>query len=981
MAADEKLVILKRANKYFRQGKIETAIKEYKKILDIKPNDLEIRRIVGDLERKQNNINEASEQYEWIADYYLREGFFTKAIAMYKMITRIDPNSKKALFQLAELYSKQGLVVEAKQIYLDIAEECKRQNNQKKALDMYKKILEFDRTNTKMRLLLADNYLKEGLTEDATGEYLIAADILIKKKDYKQVEDILKGVIPKLNNPKIVQRLVSCYMVQGEEDKAISFFRELGQAVFQSVDLLKIYGELYFKKRMMNEAEDVFKKIVQLDPNETEVIMKLGKVYLQRSEFDRAYELFLPIVEKNIEEKKYEEAASFLRFIIASNNSYFPALNKLAAIFKASGKKSNLIALYESLIPVYEQRGMIEELKAILEELIELSDSPFTYEDQLSKLTGKKLEKEKEKEDEKKEREFISFNLKTADEALQAKDFDKAVEVLKKSKGAFSKNVEIRVKLFDVYQLANDVEAAIEEGKDLLKLYKFLGIEDEYSALLDKLSNLKPSDEKLIELSGLESTNIDIDFSNEDIVEQFNELSDPSAEVVKLGKEMGKSDELLVLSEEQSVTDAPSYQTEKISKSLSSYLSEIDFYINDGYFGDAEKLIESLRDKYPESEELLHRLKKLEKVKLTGPGRKKEDDASPAEKEPEIQPPPSVGPEEDDIEIDLSSFAESGSGDVEIEASIADESQMAQEFSDSKVGMKVGVESPPEEIKVDDIDIAAVDEPLQVEMDESPDEAIFVPQEDEAEAVVETPAIEPKVEVKQTGFSTSGDMINLDKIMMGEDSSSSDQNTPFKEADPQEMPFDEDEALLEGDDVLFPGDESYFETENNVQEELEAIRFWLKELERQRTSTTERNMMEIFDEFKKGVEEKIGKEDFDTRYNLGIAYKEMGLIEEAIHEFLISSKHEAKFFDSAGLLGMCFREKGMYDEAIGWFEKGVDAPGRETEEYLALKYEMIITFKLKEDFESAVSVAEEILKTNGTYRDTEKLLEELKSRP
>ena len=166
------------------------------------------------------------------------------------------------------------------------------------------------------------------------------------------------------------------------------------------------------------------------------------------------------------------------------------------------------------------------------------------------------------------------------------------------------------MKLFDVHQLANNVEAAIEEGNDLLKLYKFLGIEDEYSALLDKLSNLKPIDEKLIELSGMESTNIDIDFNNEDIVEQFNEINESTGEVMELGKEMGKSDELLVLGEEQSVTDAPSYQTEKISKSLSSYLSEIDFYINDGYFGDAEKLIDSLRDKYPESKELLQRFEK-----------------------------------------------------------------------------------------------------------------------------------------------------------------------------------------------------------------------------------------------------------------------------------------------------------------------------------------------------------------------------------
>ncbi|MCK4942109.1 MAG: tetratricopeptide repeat protein, partial [Candidatus Aminicenantes bacterium] len=63
MAKENRLVILKTANKLFRQGKIDSAIKEYKKILGIKPNDLEIRRIIGDLQLKQNNLPGAVDQF------------------------------------------------------------------------------------------------------------------------------------------------------------------------------------------------------------------------------------------------------------------------------------------------------------------------------------------------------------------------------------------------------------------------------------------------------------------------------------------------------------------------------------------------------------------------------------------------------------------------------------------------------------------------------------------------------------------------------------------------------------------------------------------------------------------------------------------------------------------------------------------------------------------------------------------------------
>ncbi len=42
---------------------------------------------------------------------------------------------------------------------------------------------------------------------------------------------------------------------------------------------------------------------------------------------------------------------------------------------------------------------------------------------------------------------------------------------------------------------------------------------------------------------------------------------------------------------------------------------------------------------------------------------------------------------------------------------------------------------------------------------------------------------------------------------------------------------------------------------------------------------------DVFSQFKKGVEETVKPEDSDTHYDLGIAYKEMGLLDDAVHEF------------------------------------------------------------------------------------------------
>jgi tetratricopeptide (TPR) repeat protein len=944
MAVDNRLKTLQLADKLFKQGKVEAAIKEYQKIIEVKPDDLEVRRIIGDLNLKLNKLPEAFKQFEWISDFYLKEGFFTKAIAMYKRITRLDPQNEGISYKLADLYSKQGLTIEAKQIYLELAEEYKRQNNQKKALGIYKKILEFDRGNIKMRILLADNYLREGMKDEAVNEYLTASDILIKKKEFPQAEELLMQTYNKVKHLKVFEKLISCYISQGNANKAIQMLRNLGDEIFKHLNLLKILGELYFKNNLIEEAEQIYRKIAEIDSNETEVIMKLGKVYLQREEIDKAYQLFLPTIDRFIEKDKFDEANSLLRFIITSSNTYLPALNKLASIFKASKKTSSLIALYESLLPIYEQKNMKSELIAVLKELIELSDSPFAYQEQLGKLTG---ETQEEDEENKQEREFIDFQLNNADQALKNNNFKKAIDLLKTAQNAFPQNVNIRVKLFDVYQMSNDIEALLNEGIELLKIYKKDNKDEEYKLLLDKLTKLKPNDDRLLDLSGHERTNIEIDFDHAEMIEQIKELQQPSMGEMEIADMKGEEEDIFLLKGEDSLQ----LKTETESKKgLSSHLAELDFYISEGYFSNAEKALEKLQKEYPESREIASRLARIKKAKESQP-----------DKTDSIRVKPGVTEK------------------IEIESSISQESDILQKFEDSKIEFKLDSLLNKSDEKIMSTDFAEIDNiHFEIEMEE-PESKESVPLlEVDQEQIIQPPSGSQKSSTSDPSYmGSSADFLDIDNIFTNEEAAASSES-PFKDIDENELAESEVDILKS--ESLFLEEEDFFETEKSVPAELSAIKYWVEELQKQRTSTIEKNMMEIFKEFKKGVDEKIGHEDYDTRYNLGIAYKEMGLIEEAIHEFLISSKHPLKFFDSAGLLGICFREKGMMDESINWFEKALETPDRKDDEYNAVKYELVQTAKLKEDFLYAKKLAFEILKKDPKYRNIKEVFEELKDK-
>jgi tetratricopeptide (TPR) repeat protein len=944
MAVENRLKTLQLADKLFKQGKVEAAIKEYQKIIEVKPDDLEVRRIIGDLFFKLNRLPDAIKQFEWISDFYLKEGFFTKAIAMYKRITRIAPQNEAISFKLADLYTKQGLNIEAKQIYLEMAEEYKRQNNQKKALGIYKKILEFDRSNTKMRILLADNYLREGMKDEAISEYLTTSDLLIKKKEFAAAEELLLQTYNKVKHLKIFEKLISCYIGQGNANKAIQMLKNLGEEIYKHLSLLKILGELYFKNNLIEEAEHIYKKIAEIDPNETEVIMKLGKVYLQREEFEKAYQLFLPTIDRFIEKEKYDEANSLLRFIITSNNTYLPALNKLASIFKTTKKTSSLIAMYESLLPIYEQKKMQSELITVLKELIELSDSPFAYQEQLAKLTGEASEDDTEG---KQEREFIDFQLSNAEQALKKNNFKKAIDLLKTAQNAFPQNIDIRIKLFDVYQMSNDIEALLNEGIELLQIYKKENNDEAYKELSDKLTKLKPSDERLLELSGHERTNIEIDFDHAEMIEQINELKHPGGMGEMESGELKVEEDIFLLKGEDSVQikTEPEYK-----KGLSSHLAELDFYISEGYFANAEKILDRLQKEFPGSREIVSRLGRINKSKESQP------DKTAASKH-----------KTDKTE------------QIEITSSIAQESDILQKFEDAKIGIDLDNVLLQPERKDTAIDFSEIDSVhFEIEMDKVEKNEPITAIEMDKEELLQEPAPGKKSNAAdKIKLDSSADLLDIDNIFTSDEGQSGSES-PFKDIDENELA--ESEVDIFKSESVFLEEEEYFETEKVVSGELSAIKYWIEELQKQRTSSVEKNMMEIFQAFKKGVDEKIGEEDYDTRYNLGIAYKEMGLIEEAIHEFLIASKNPLKLFDAAGLLGICFRENGMLEESANWFEKALETSDRREDDYKAVKYELLLTVKLKEDYLYAQKLAAEIMKKDSNYRNIKEIYQEIKGK-
>jgi tetratricopeptide (TPR) repeat protein len=141
----------------------------------------------------------------------------------------------------------------------------------------------------------------------------------------------------------------------------------------------------------------------------------------------------------------------------------------------------------------------------------------------------------------------------------------------------------------------------------------------------------------------------------------------------------------------------------------------------------------------------------------------------------------------------------------------------------------------------------------------------------------------------------------------------------------------------------------------------------------------------IFDEFREAAEEEEPAldGDYETHYNMGIAYKEMELFDEAVEEFqtaaAMASVNDgtARFLQCCNMLGHCFMSKDIPRLAVMWFKKGLEAPGHTEDEYQALRYDLGTAYEQMGNLDKAIDVFTEVYGINISYRGVAEKLREL----
>jgi len=931
------------ADKEEKAGRLDKAIDLYRQLLQANPRDWNTINKIGDLYAKLNRTREASQEYAKVADFYARDGFLLKAIAIWKKINRLDASALDPYLKLADLYGKQGLLMEAKSQFQIVLDEYLKKGKAREAADVLRKMVDIDAGDLKLQSRLAELYMRMGKKPEAIGVYTAIADQLNQKGHLAEAVQVLqKGLKIDQTSTQLRLELAKIHIAQKNFDKAVGFLEEASSQSPEDPTILAQLGEAYLGSKRVDDAERIFRRLVDVDPRNQENRIQMGRLYLAKGDLDGAFDEFAAVAESYLEREEPGRAIALLEELQQRDPNHIKSLLKLVEIYRIQKNDPLVISTYSKLTEAYLKRGEPEQAASVLEILVEMEPQNAQHKTKLEHVRGQlgsgapppppppvavapepeldlgldvepepsapilepepapppvsapaaaapqrpKIELSGALSDE--DQEFIEEHLAEGRVFRKYGLVDKAADQFLAVVARFPDHAETREELREVFKEKGENTQAAEQCLALAEIFKLKGDVAKARDYEDEARGLAPELARAAAPEPPPAAPVIETPAPEPILEAEveEEVGEEVEEEFTIGTDAGGEEELAPIGLE------PESESEEISLGANLEAEEEESLDLDlGEPSPPEVLPGPVPDRMPS----------LPPQQLQ----------VPQEDRPTTVPLPALPPALEKALTDVDQYVALG---------FVDDAKQALQKASS-----VYPDHPAIQRKMAELGIS----------EEVPAELTGLG------GLVEEP---PPLEID-----TSSPLASLG-----------------------DAPSPEPAAAPESDGLIDLGAEfgDILTAQSAVEEPTdEAISSELGDL----------GLTEIFKEFKRGVDQQLGQEDFDTRYNLGIAYKEMGLVDEAIAEFQLAAKDPARQFECSSMLGICFMEKGMPDLAVKWFEKGLQAEGRTPDEYNGLRYDLAAAYEANGAIDRALDTYTELYAQDAGFRDVASKLRELKA--
>ncbi|HSP17578.1 MAG TPA: tetratricopeptide repeat protein [Thermoanaerobaculia bacterium] len=995
--------VIANAEKLVAKGKIEPAIKEYERLLDDNPSDVNTLNRIGDLWVRINRNDEAVKTFGRIADHYARDGFFLKAIAIYKKINKLDPSKLDVYAKLADLYAKQGLAMEAKSQYQVLADYYIKHGDSGNALAIYRKISELDPQSINVHVKLADLHSQIGQTAEALKEYDRVGRMLLKRGMLDEAVQVFKKALKiDAKNVDLVESLVTALIEAKDYNNAVAIVEQALQTNQDHPRLLALWGKILIAKGDVASARNALEKGLKAEPNEPLIRDALADLYLKQNDANKALEMLVPLVERAVSKGERGQAVEMLNRVMRVDQRHTPTLERLVALYTRLNEETNILSSMNLLAEAHIARKQFQQASEVLQRLIDREPQNSQHRTKLQ-FVKSQMGGGAEAAPAAPIRPKPAPEIPVMEVEEPAPTFEAAEEAPAITLGDLESGPPIELDFSEVAEQAPGISAEMpgaegEADEDLdfitehlteAEVFAKYGLAEKAAehlrAIIDRAPKHLPAYDRLFRI-----------LLDEGDVEGARTVAN---QYVVLLEEKSDRDSIDAVRNEflvhgQSLTVGAAKPPAKAKAAVAEREPEPELEVVEEVSEEAPVEVES-------DAELAADLEKQEEVTFdldAGPAEVEMEleAATPApapEPEPELAPEPVAEREEEinfgeveeapPLEIaeeepqpffgveaeapapEVPTPEEIGEIDFYIEQELFDEARKKADALLARFPDNEEITSRIGRIKAAAAEAARAAAPPPPPP--PPPKAAPKPAPPAAKTAAAPPPPPPKPAPRRTPTLSREEIDSelLSAIPDDEEFGGTITPAPAPPPPPAATPTPPPAfaAAPAQEENLFADEDNFFdlaaELESELQESDEVVSL----------SEEEQSLEEIFKEFKKGVEQQLDSEDYDTHYNLGIAYKEMGLIDEAIGEFQLASKDPKRAVECASMLGLCFLEKGMPQLAIKWYRKGLEMPEITEEEHIGLLYDLGSAHVEVGDTDNAQKAFMEVYAINNSYRD------------
>jgi tetratricopeptide (TPR) repeat protein len=386
--AFEKAKVLKAAEKFLSQGKINAAIKEYRQIVENDDNDLTTLNMLGDLYVRAEKKEEAVSCFERIAEHYSKQEFNLKAIAMYKKIERLRARDPIIAHKLAELYASQGLVVDARAQYLIVAESYTRASQNKKALDILHRIADLDPNNTEIRLKLADGYLKESMRREAANAFIQAANRLHHVGSFERALESYSRALQLFSDDiEALRGMLESHIARATADEAAEVLERVVEGREADKELVSMLARAYLEADDPKGAERATSMVAEDGSNYLQ-FLPVARLYLKMGDIDDTVRILGNILERMLAGREEKELLALVNNVLERDPDHVGGLRMLVRIHWWQRDMDALRSSLERMAEAAEAAELLDEERYALTQLVRLAPDEHRYLERLNLIGG-----------------------------------------------------------------------------------------------------------------------------------------------------------------------------------------------------------------------------------------------------------------------------------------------------------------------------------------------------------------------------------------------------------------------------------------------------------------------------------------------------------------------------------------------------------------------------------------------------------------